>query len=117
MAGEMDMANARYLPANRVKAGSLRLGRLTVCGSDGRELGKLKGFIVEEGQRAIRSIVVEAADTELEVPMVPVQFDAASRSLRLLPGSHAIAPVPISSDRFPMIDDADLWVPFFTTAA
>ena len=111
------MTNARYLPASRVKAGSLRLGRLSVRASDGREMGKLKGFIVEEGERAIRSLVVEAPDADLEIPMGPVQFDAASRSLRLLPDATSIGPTPFSSDGVPMIDDADLWVPLFTTAA
>jgi hypothetical protein len=113
----MEMPNARYLPASRVKAGSLRLGRLSVWSSDGRELGKLIGFVVEAGEHCIRSLVVEASDRQLEVPMGPVQFDATSRSLRMLPGSQPVAPVPFSADRLPVIDDQDLWVPLFTTAA
>ena len=35
---------ARFLPANRVKAGSLKLGRLSVRTSDNDEIGKLVGF-------------------------------------------------------------------------
>ncbi|HET7220527.1 MAG TPA: hypothetical protein VFJ02_20885 [Vicinamibacterales bacterium] len=112
------MTKARYLPASRVKAGSLRLGRLSVHDSDGRELGKLKGFIVEAGELAISGLVVEAADAEeLEVPMGPLQVDALSRSLRLISGPTGDAMVPFSADRVRMIDDADLWVPLFTTAA
>ena len=110
------MKPARYLPANRVRAGSLRLSRLSVCGSDGYEVGKLKGFIVGDGETSIRSLVVEAPTTELEVPMVPVQLDATSRSLRLLSGSLAEA-VPFSADRVSEIDESELWVPFLNTAA
>jgi len=111
------MANARYLPASLVKAGSLRLGRLSVRSSDGCELGKLIGFVVESGDHCIRSLVVEASDRQLEVPMGPVQVDSTSRSLRMLPDSRAVAPVPFSADRLSMVDDQDLWVPLFTSAA
>lgn len=110
------MSKRRYLPANRVRAGSLRLNRLSVCGNDGYEMGKLKGFIVGEGERSIRSLVVEAPTTELEVPIAPMQFDASSRSLRLLGGSLAHA-VPFAADRVPEIDESELWVPLLNTAA
>lgn len=111
------MGNARYLPASRVKAGSLRLGRLSVRSSDGREMGKLIGFVVEPGRHCIRGLVVEGPHAQIEVPMGPVQFDIGSRSLRMLPGSQPEAAVPFSVDRVPVIDDADLWVPMLNTAA
>jgi hypothetical protein len=110
------MSKARYLPATRVRAGSLRLGRLSVRGSDGHEMGKLKGFILGEGERSIRSLVVEGQTAELEVPMTPMQVDATSRSLWLLGGSLAQA-VPFAADRVPEIEESELWVPLFTTAA
>lgn len=110
------MTKARYLPANRVKAGSLRLGRLSVRGSDGHEMGKLKGFIVEPGERAFRSLVVEGQTTEFEVPMTQMQVDASSRSLWLIGGSLAQA-VPFSADRVTEIDESELWVPSVHTAA
>lgn len=110
------MTKARYLPANRVKAGGLRLGRLSVRGSDGHEMGKLKGFIVGPADRAIRSLVVEGQTTEFEVPMTPMQVDASSRSLWLMGGSLAQA-VPFSADRVTEIDEAELWVPPVHTAA
>jgi hypothetical protein len=95
------METARYLPASRVKAGSLRLGRLTVRSSDGRELGKLVGFVVEQ----------------VEVPMGPLQFDAAARSLLLIGASTPPHTTPFLADRLPVMEDDDLWVPFFHTAA
>jgi hypothetical protein len=110
------MRDGRYLPANRVKAGSLRLGRLTVRASDGRELGKLAGFVIDSGAHRIRSFVVDAANQQLELPMGHVQFDPAARSLRLLDESDAAMTRPFSAD-LPMVEDDDLWVPFFHSAA
>ena len=76
------MESARYLPAYKVKAGSLRLGRLSVRSADDHEIGKLLGFVIEPRTTRIRGIVIERDDAQLEVPMRPVQFDARSRSLR-----------------------------------
>jgi hypothetical protein len=111
------METARYLPASRVKAGSLRLGRLTVRSTDGRELGKLMGFVIERGDYRIRSLVVESVDAQVEVPMGPLQFDAAARSLRLIGASTTLHTTPFLADRLPVMEDDDLWVPFFHTAA
>jgi hypothetical protein len=104
-----------YLPASRVKAGSLRLGRLSVRTSDDHEIGKLLGFIVESGTHRIQSLVVEAPDAHVAVSMGPVQFDAASRALRLVE-SDAYA-VRFSADSLPTMPEDDLWVPIFHSAA
>jgi hypothetical protein len=111
------MESARYLPAHRVKAGSLRLGRLSVRSADDREIGKLLGFVIEPQTTRIRGIVIERDDAQLEVPMGPVQFDARSRSLRLVDRG----PLPLSASQFPSaavpeIDENDLWVPLYRVA-
>jgi len=76
------MGRSRYLPANLVKAGSLRLGRVSVRTSDDQEIGKLLGFMIDAHR--IRSLVVESDDAQLELPMTSVQLDAAARSLRIV---------------------------------
>ena len=107
------MDNARYLPASRVEAGSRPLGCLSVMASDNREIGKLVGFVIDDHQ--IRSLVVESDDSNIEVPMGPVQFDQATGTLRIVQpndGRHAFA-----VDSLPQVTTDDLWVPFFHSAA
>jgi len=81
-AGGTTHGRSRYLPANLVKAGSLRLGRVSVRTSDDQEIGKLLGFMIDAHR--IRSLVVESDDAQLELPMTSVQLDAAARSLRIV---------------------------------
>jgi hypothetical protein len=90
---------------------------LTVRSSDGRELGKLVGFVIERGAYRIRSLVVESVDAQVEVPMGPLQFDAPARSLRLIGGAVPVHTTPFLADCLPVMEDDDLWVPFFHTAA
>ena len=112
------MESPRYLPAHKVKAGSLRLGRLSVRSADDREIGKLLGFVIEPRTTRIRGIVIERDDAQLEVPMRPVQFDARSRSLRLVEeGQSPVATSHFSPTAIPEIDENDLWVPLYGSAA
>jgi hypothetical protein len=112
------MESARYLPAHKVKAGSLRLGRLSVRSADDHEIGKLLGFVIEPRTTRIRGIVIERDDAQLEVPMRPVQFDALSRSLRLVEqGPSTVSTSQFSPASVPEIDENDLWVPLYDSAA
>ena len=77
----------RYLPASRVKAGSLKLGRLSVRTSDNREIGKLVGFLIDPAAHRICSLIVESDATQVEVGMSPLQFDPESRSIRMIDSS------------------------------
>ena len=109
------MEHPRYLPASRVKAGGLRLGRLTVHKRSGQELGKLLGFVVEMSSHQIWGLVVESGESTFVIPMAPMQFDPQSRSLRLVQSD-----VPVSefaTDSIPVVADEDLWIPFFHTPA
>lgn len=103
------MESARYLPAHRVKAGRLRLGRLSVRSADDREIGKLLGFVIEPRTPRIRGIVIERGDAQLEVPMRPLQFDARSRSLRLVEHGSIVSASQFSPLAVPEIDENDLY--------
>jgi hypothetical protein len=105
------MEHARYLPASRVKAGGLRLGRLSVRKRSGQEIGKLLGFVVEMSTHQIWGLVVEAGESKLVIPMGPMQFDSQSRSLRLVQPEVPVA--EYATDSVPMVADEDLWIPFF----
>ena len=105
----------RYLPATRVQAGSLRLSEMRVRAHDGRDLGKLVGFVVDSGAHRICSLVVDAGSSQLEVPMGPIQLDPQGLSLKLVQnGGDATA---FSAAACPPVEDADLWVPVFHSAA
>ena len=106
----------RYLPATRVKADGLRLGRLSVRTSDNQEIGKLLGFVIDANAHRICSIVVERQDTPYEVGMAPFQFDPGTRSIRLVQ-SHDVEGRPFSPDDIPHVNVEDLWVPLFHSAA
>jgi len=106
----------RFLPANRVKAGSLKLGRLSVRTSDNREIGKLVGFLIDPTLHRVSSLIVEADDAQLEVGMSPLQFDPESRSVRMLDSTHLVRR-PFSIDSVPHVSVEDLWVPLFHSAA
>ena len=107
---------ARYLPASRVKAGSLKLGRLSVRTSDNREIGKLVGFLIDPEAHRICSLIVESEATQVEVGMSPLQFDPESRSIRMIDSSSLVRK-PFSSDSVPHVSVEDLWVPLFHSAA
>jgi len=112
------MQNARYLPAHKVKAGSLRLGRVSVRTHDDREIGKLTGFVIEPQTTRIRSLVVETNDVQFELPMRPLQFDPRSRSLRIVDeGVSAANASRFSAESVPEIEENDLWIPFYNSAA
>lgn len=110
----------RYLPATRTEARSLCLGRLSVRTQDDRELGTLLGFVVDPGDSHICSLVMEVAGTagsqQVELPIVPLSVDAEAHALRMVdadvPLMNAFRPDSISQ-----IDEDDLWVPLFHTAA
>lgn len=110
----------RYLPATRTKVNSLRLGRMSVRGADGRELGKLAGFVVDPRGRHLCSLVIEmngvAGAQQVEVPMVPISFDAESRALRLVqsgvPAMMVFRPESVSE-----VEEDDLWIPIVHSAA
>ena len=105
----------RYLSASRVEAGSLRLTDMSVRAHDGRDLGKLVGFVVDSDTHCIRSLVVDSGSSQLEVPMGPIQLDPLGRSLKLVQnGGDATT---FAADACPPVEDADLWVPVFHSAA
>lgn len=111
------MPTARFLPAHKVKAGSLRLGRLSVRTGDDREIGKLLGFVIEPRTTRIRSFVVERDNGQFEVPMGPFQFDPLSRSLRVVGEGLSNAASRFSPDSVTEIEEDDLWVPLYGSAA
>jgi hypothetical protein len=112
----MRTISPRFLPASRVKAGSYRLGRLSVRTNDGCEVGKLLGFVIDAATHRLCSLVIERNQRQLEVPMVPLQFDPSGRALRLLadesPEGH-----PFNLGSLPHISVEDLWIPMFHSAA
>lgn len=109
------MDQARYLPANRVKAGGLRLGRLGVRSRSGHEIGKLLGFVVDMRRHQIIGLIVEAGESQLAIPMCPLQFDPLARTLRLL--EPDVPTTGFAADSLPTVADEDLWVPLFHSAA
>ena len=112
------MQDVRFLPAHKVKAGSLRLGRLSVRTNDDREIGKLTGFVVEAQTPRILSIVVERDGAQVALPMRPLQFDPLSRSLRIVDdGQSAVPGSRFLPDSIPEIEENDLWVPLYNSAA
>jgi hypothetical protein len=114
------MTVLRYLPANRTKVRSLHLGPLSVRTSGDRELGTLMGFLIDPDDRHVRSLVVEVATVaglqQVELPMVSISFDADSHALRVIepgvPSMIAFRPESVSP-----VEENDLWIPFFHTAA
>jgi hypothetical protein len=114
------MSDPRYLPAIRTKARSLRLGRLSVRTADDRELGKLVGFLIDPRNHHIRSLVMEVVDgagmQQVELPMVPLRLDAESRALRMVE-RHGPPPTVFRAESVSQIDEDDLWIPLFHTAA
>jgi sporulation protein YlmC with PRC-barrel domain len=109
------MDNGRYLPAERVHAGSLQLSDLSVRANDGRELGKLTGFVIDPGAHCIRSLVLQSDSAQVEVPMGHIQIDSQGGTLRLVDQSTDLK--AFAADAVPVVEDADLWVPVFHSAA
>jgi hypothetical protein len=110
------MDTGRYLPAARVHAGSLQMRDLSVRAHDGRELGKLAGFVIDTRAQCIRSLVLQAESTQLEVPMGHIQIDSQGATLRLVDTSSDMLKT-FTAEAVPVVDDADLWVPVFHSAA
>ena len=114
------MTVPRYLPAIRTKVRSLRLGPLSVRTSGDCELGKLMGFLIDPRGRHVCSLVMEvvtaAGSQQVELPMVPICFDADSHALRMIehdvPSMIAFRPESVAP-----IDEDDLWIPIFHSAA
>jgi hypothetical protein len=97
----------------------MALRHLTVRAGD-REIGKLVGFITEDGGYRICSLVLESGGSFVAMPMLPVQFDAASRSLRIVQSSDDDYDIEVTSDSLPVVAEVaeeDLWVPFIHSAA
>jgi hypothetical protein len=109
-----------FLPAARTKVRSLRLGRLSVRTAADGELGKLLGFLIDLPEQAITSLVVEVADRagsqQFLLPMTAVRFDPESLALRLI-DSTAPTLTAFRADLVSRIDEEDLWVPLFHSAA
>jgi hypothetical protein len=112
----MGTISPRFVPASRVKAGSLRLGRLTVRTGDGREFGKLLGFVIDAATHRLCSLVVERDKHQLEIPMAPIQLDLSSRALRLLHGERPEGR-PFNLRSMPHVTIDDLWIPMLHSAA
>jgi hypothetical protein len=114
------MTIPRYLPAIRTEVRSLRLGPLSVRTSADCELGTLMGFLVDPGARNVCSLVMEVVTAQgsqqMELPMVPICFDADSHALRIVepdvPSMITFQPESASA-----IEEDDLWIPLFHTAA
>jgi hypothetical protein len=117
---ERPMSDPRYLPAIRTKARSLRLGRLSVRTVDDRELGTLVGFLIDQRNHHIHSLVMEVVDgagmQHVELPMVPLRLDAESHALRMVE-PYGPPPTAFRAESVSQIDEDDLWIPFFHTAA
>jgi hypothetical protein len=117
---ETTMNGPRYLPATRTKVRSLRLGRVSVRSADDRELGKLAGFVVDPEARHLCSLVMEvvgaAGSQQVELPMVPLCFDAESHALRLVdPGVPAT--IAFRPESMFEVEEDDLWIPIVHSAA
>jgi hypothetical protein len=110
------MESGRYLPAARVNAGSLRLSDVSVRASDGRELGKLAGFVIDPGAHCIRSLVLDRDASQLELPMGHIQLDPDGRTLTIVDDSSSVVK-SFAAESVPVVQDEDLWVPFFHSAA
>ena len=110
------MESGRYLPAARVNAGSLRLSDVSVRANDGRELGKLAGFVIDPGAHCIRSLVLQGDASQLEMPMGQVQLDPDRRTLTIVDDSSGTVRA-FAADTCPVVQDEDLWVPYFHSAA
>lgn len=110
------MDSGRYLPAARVNAGSLRLSDVSVRTHDGRELGKLAGFVIDPGAHCIRSLVLHGNPSPLELPMGHVQLDSAGGTLTLVDDASAVLKT-FAAGSVPVVQDEDLWVPLFHSAA
>jgi hypothetical protein len=89
---------------------------MSVKANDGRELGKLVGFVVDPDAHRINSLVVDSGAGQLEVPMGPLQLDPQGRSLKMV-DCTADTPTVFSAGTIPVIEDAELWVPVFHSAA
>ncbi len=114
------MAVPRYLPAIRTRVRRHVLGRLSVRTSEDRELGALIGFVIDSGSRHLSSLVLEvvtaSGSQQVELSMVPLCFDAESAALRMIePGVPSM--VAFRPESASPIDEDDLWIPFFHTAA
>ena len=114
------MSVPSYLPAARTKVRSLGLGCVSVRNSDGSELGKLAGFVVDQQGRHLCSLVMDvvgaAGSQQVELPMVPVSFDAESQALRLV---QAGVPVMMAfrHESVAEVAEDDLWIPIVHSAA
>ena len=111
------MTEARYLPATHTQARSLPLGPLTIRTADDRELGRLMGFVIGPEENHISRLVLEVDGArQVALPMVPLRFDVDAHALRM-----TSAEIPLMSafevSSIAQIDEADLWVPLFSSAA
>ena len=113
------MTEARYLPAAHTQARSLPLGPLSIRTADDRELGRLMGFVIGPEQNHISRLVLEVVTA-----LAPgsVAHGAAPLRCRGAGPAHDLCRNP-PDERVrgqtpsPQIDEADLWVPLFSSAA
>jgi hypothetical protein len=110
------MERPRYLAAERVFVEGISLRQLTVRTTDDHVVGRLLGFVVDPPERRVRSLIVEAGKTQLEVPLGSTQLDAKSRVLRIGGGDGPRWP-EFRAEAVPQFGDDDLLAVLFHTAA
>ena len=114
------MTVPRYLPAIRARIRSVRLGPLSVRTSGNCELGTLMGFLIDPRNSHVCSLVMEVVDAagsrQVEVPLMPICFDAESHALRMIE-SDVPSMTRFRPELASPIDEDDLWIPIFHTAA
>ena len=117
---ELTMNPPKYLPALRTEARHMGLSRLSVRATDGRELGKLLGFVIDPQAQQISSLVLEVADgtgsRQVSVPMVPLCLDAERHVLRLI-HTGTVPAMAFRPESVAQVEEDDLWVPFIHSAA
>ena len=110
------MERPRYLAAERVFVEGISLRQLTVRTTDDQVVGRLLGFVVDPPERRVRSLIVEAGKTQLEVPLGSTQLDTRSRVLRIGGGDSPRWP-EFRAEAVPDFGDDDLLAVLFHTAA
>jgi hypothetical protein len=113
------METPRYLPASRVRESGQRVESLSLRTLDGEKVGVIQGFVLEPDTPRIRSLVIDTAAGQRELPIAPLQYDAKARVLRIMsPTCEAdLQGVDFAPGSLPVVSDDDLWVPIFHTAA
>ena len=115
------MTVPRYLPAIRTKVRSLRLGRVERAHArTTASWASWWGFVIDPQDRHVRSLVMDVVDAagsqQVELPMVPICFDADSHALRMI-GPDVPSMSNFRPESASPIDEDELWIPIIHTAA